>query len=284
MLQLNEILNQLVNFAQTSDLVTGVLLLGSMARKTVTPTSDIDIAFVLSKGSLSAPDLVKNIVDGVITLFFGSLRFHCLLSGPTKLALFLGEAYTKVDLFLAQDLAEVSLYLPWDLPPDRFILVDKLGTLQQDLSTNKALSAGDASTQSRNTSEQFNAEIDKLLYAFEAVSLDYARRDDYRFYFEYNIALHRLVRLICIARGFPEETFLPPNLGPRMLSASERTAFQELQGEMNLTHARDLLQRFLAFFFNLLDQEKGRIKLRHSTSSIREFCENLFHRDFKSGD
>ncbi len=284
MQSLNDILRQLVLFAQQNDLVTGVLLMGSMARETVTPTSDIDLAFVLSKGGPPAPEIVKNLIDRVLSLFYGSLRLHCILFEPTKLALFLGEAYTKVDLFLAQNIAEVSLYLPWDLPPDRFILVDKLGTLHQDLSTHKVLSAGDASIQSRNTSEKFNAEIDKLLYAFEAVSTDYARRDDYRIYFEYNIALHRLVRLICIGRGFPEETFLPTNFGPRMLSASERTVFQELQGEMNLTHARGLLQRFLAFFFTLLDQEKGKIKLRHSISSIREFCENIIHRDFKSGD
>ncbi len=281
---LSEILDRLVSFARKSDLVAGVILMGSMARKTVTPTSDIDLAFILSKGGPSGPDLVKHTIDGVLALFYGNLRFHCLLSGPTKLALFLGEPYTKVDLFIIQDVAEVSLYLPWDLPLDRFILLDKSGTLQQDLVTRKPPSAGDASTKAKNAAEQFNAEIDKVLYAFEATSLNYARRDNYRFYFEYNIALHRLVRLICIARGFPDETFLPPDLGPRMLSAAERAVFQELQGEMNLFHARDLLQRFMAFFFTLLDTEQGRFKLRHSISSIREFCDNILHRDFKSGD
>ena len=124
-------------------------------------------------------------------------------------------------------------------------------------------------------------EIDKLLNGFEAASAYHARYDEYRFYFEYNLALHRLVRILCIARGAPAKLYLPESFIDEVLSENERDQFQRLTGEMCWAQINALKRRFLDFLYGVLEEIQTTISssLRHTLPEIRTFCEYVYARD-----
>ena len=103
----------------------------------------------------------------------------------------------------------------------------------------------EASTAShtRDVSALIDEEIEKFLVSFEAASSAHRRSDGYRFYFEHNLALHRLARLVELARGGDSYLFLPRMVLSGRMTLAEQITFRSLHGELYLPEAAALKRR-----------------------------------------
>lgn len=201
-------------------------------------------------------------------------------NGPATF--WLDETLTKVDLLIASD----PEGLAWladspDIPPPRLTAV-----LDKD-SCCRAIVERASRPASRDTRQLVDEEIDKFVVAFEACSAAHRRSDAYQFYFQFNLALHRLARLVQLARGDPVYLYLPKMLLPSRMSFPEQLRWRELCGTMYLPEAHDAKRRLAAAFLEVVRELYHQLPGARSEVELTDFlnavlCRDLFFnvRDF----
>ena len=265
-----EVVEIVVNYAKANSHTRSLIALGSFARKDYHHYSDIDLALILEKDSSK-----NSISDELEDLFQKDLNFSLKTEPPYNLTLYLGEELLKLDLYLIEEFEEIEKYI-WGSctsNPINAILYDKLGWLEKKLMTLKP-------PNSVKTEIEIKNQINKFLYAFEAFSNAHRSSDGYRSYFEYNLALHRLVRIIYLMRGGRDFLFLPRKFVPDYLSPTEQNFFKQLNGKIYLRDVNSTKRRLLDFFYKILQELINKFTSHFNSMEIRRFCERIYERDY----
>jgi hypothetical protein len=267
MRHLSDLAAEVQRWATNAPNVRALLWYGTQALRTSTPFSDVDAALV-HQGS------AEEVVASLRQHLGPRVREAVALADRGEAALWVDESLTKVDLRLvASPHHLLGMARSLDVPAPRFVVaIDKDGQCGE-------LAAVAASPDRDVPGPIIDTEIDKFLIGFEAASNAHRRSDGYRFYFEYNLALHRLARLIELARGRGDFLFLPRLLLPKHLSLSEQLAFRELRGTIYLPEAAQLKRRLANCFLGIVEELAAAHSLRRPAPSIRPFLEAILRRD-----
>ncbi|MCE9635764.1 MAG: tyrosine-protein phosphatase [Planctomycetes bacterium] len=267
MRHLTQLADDVRRWAEGEDAVRAVLWYGTLALGRSSPHSDVDAA-VVHRGTAS--DVVAS-----LQRFLGDrVREVAFIASRGEAAIWVDEALTKIDLRTAgspDDL--VSMATSPDVPAPRFVVV-----LDKDGSCGEIAEAA-AAQLPRDLGALVNEEIEKFLVAFEAASNAHRRSDGYRFYFEYNLALHRLARLVELARGGDAYLFLPRMLLSGRMRRDEQERFRALHGELYLPEAAALKQRLVDAFLDAIDEVARRFAVRRDRDSLRRFLNSVLERD-----
>lgn len=249
--------------------VRAILWYGSMARGDTSAHSDLDVAVVLREET-DTTDIVRSCTD-----HFGHRVRDCShIESRGEATLWLDEPMTKVDLQLVctpESLAWLS-DSPDITPPRLVVALDKEGICG-------ALADRAARTVARDVKRVAVEEVEKFLVAFEACSAAHRRSDGYQFYFQYNLALHRLARLVELSRGEPVFLYLPKLLLPRRMSLPEQIRWRELRGTIYLPEANEAKRRLAAAFMETVVELGARVPLRRTSDDLRRFLEAVILRD-----
>ncbi|MHA1730849.1 MAG: tyrosine-protein phosphatase [Promethearchaeota archaeon] len=206
-----------------------------------------------------------------------------LLPNPPKGVLYTTQGLTKVEIFFVETLDQIRDFLPAGMSPGDFVLLDKEGAVRTELEKLNLLDPdGLLTTGKVDVTSRINEELFKIIYGFEACSSAQAAGDRYRSYFEYNLILHRLVRLVSLARGHLNRLYLPRNFTGKVLKANEIQRFLSLNGVLTGEKWDDLVGRFTSFLSGILDEieKKGNVKLAIPPSRAINFCQNLREREY----
>jgi len=243
---LDEAAGVLVRWAQADDCVRALFWFGAYARAEAGETSDLDVALLLREDADSDAAL-----DSIGAAFEGCLRYMAGARGSSRRVYWLGEEMVKIDVSAACSPEGLAwLADAHDVPPPRLQLACDRDDAGADLA---ARGAKPASADARSRAD---AEVEKFLVGLDACSRAHRDGDAYRFYFEYNLALGRLARLIQISRGGPEHLYLPRRVLANLLDGEERREFAALAGTMELGSAGPLSRRLAGNFLHVVDELK----------------------------
>ncbi|NMC04335.1 MAG: hypothetical protein GYA24_03945 [Candidatus Lokiarchaeota archaeon] len=251
--------------------VAGLILLGSVNRHDHDELSDLDLVCIMRN-----PSELPLLEEHLVAVHGNRVRLNCILESPKKLVIYIDDALRKIEIFLMTSLDDIIQYL---IEEDFScsVLLDKYGGISKQLNDLKEHYAV-----SRHTTKEdiVNGEIDKILYGFEAFSLANKRGDAYKAYFEYNLILHRLTRLIHVSRNKTRDLHLPPwILSNAYWSTAKMAEFQALQGCMDCADQNALKKRFLEFFAALLGDLNASVHLKRPVGLILSFLESVCKRD-----
>lgn len=269
MKHLRSLAADIVRWAKNEPSVDAVLWYGSVGRGDSTPASDLDTV-VLHAASAQPREVL-----GSLRQFLGDrVRFVSCAAGRPEATVWIDASLVKIDLHFGTDPEQFAwLADSPDVPAPRLVTaLDKSGR-------SRPLVERAAALLPRDPASLVNDEIEKFLTGFEAASAAHRRSDGYQFYFHYNLALHRLARLMELCRGNPVYLFLPKMLLSRLMPSPEQQRWRSLRGTLYLPEAnaakRQLAETFLAVFEEL----SRRCALSRSPDEVRSFLDAVIHRD-----
>lgn len=249
--------------------VRAILWYGSMARGDASAHSDLDVAVV------HAPDVRSGaVVDSVAAWFGGRVRYHTQLAGRPEATLWVDDSLVKIDLHMAVGVAGLAwLADSPDIAPPRLVAaLDKDGVCGN-------LVERAAARVPRELSALVDQEIEKFVVGFEACSAAHRRSDGYQYYFHYNLALHRLARLVELSRGQAVYLFLPKLLLSRRMSLPEQVRWRELHGTLYLPEANAAKRRLADAFIGTVEELASRCRVARSVPELRAFLDDIIARD-----
>jgi len=254
-------------WAANEDRVRALLWYGTQALGTFSPFSDVDAA-ILHRGDPA--EVVES-----LRLELGQRVRECVhVHGRGEAAFWVDDALTKVDLRLVADPNELhAMATSMDVPAPRFV-----AAVDKDQACGELLRLASLRGE-KNPVALVDGEIEKFLIGFEAASNAHRRSDGYRFYFEYNLALHRLARLVELARGNADYLFLPRMLLSGRLGHQEQIEFRDLHGVLYLPRAPEQKRKLAGVFLKIVRELASRLPLRRSIDSMASFLAAVQSRD-----
>jgi len=269
MRHLQSIATTLTDWASTDERIRALVWYGSFARGETTAHSDLDAAVIVR-----ADADITDIVDSCPRRFGSRLRNYTCSVTRGEATFWIDQVLTKVDLLIVSD----PEGLAWladspDISPPRLIIA-----LDKDNCCH-ALVERASRPVSRDARQLADEEIDKFIVAFEACSAAHRRSDGYQFYFQFNLALHRLARLVELARGHAVCLFLPKMLLPARMSLPEQLRWRELRGTMYLPEANDAKRRLAAVFLEAVRELYSQAPGARSADELADFLDAVLSRD-----
>lgn len=253
--------------------LNAALLMGSFARGTFTTRSDIDFSLWVEKDNFVAEDFILQMnlsLPGVKNIRFIALREKIAVYFPDcpKMELAISTDMNSLDkFFLGSEIEDKEKSIVFAKPEIAAALREHLSTIlsekKQGLDTSKKRLVKDL--------------VDKFIYEFENTSDMHRRSDSYRFYFDYNIALHVAIQLLYIAQGQIDFYFSPRNI-TKLFDKQHKEEFLELACSLYLPEANKKKRLLLDFFYNAL-----KLCGYHSEKEIEDiksFLEYVYQRDY----
>lgn len=253
--------------------LNAALLMGSFARGTFTTRSDIDFSLWVEKDNFVVENFISQLnlcLPGVKDIRFIALRekFVVYFSDCPKMELAITMQMSGLDKhFLGSEIEDKEKSIVFAKPEVAPALREHLDTIlfekKQGVNTSKERLVKDL--------------VDKFIYEFENASDMHRRSDAYRFYFDYNIALHVATQLLHIAQGRIDFYFSPRNI-TKFFDKQYKEEFLELACSLYLPKANKKKRQLLDFFYNaigLCDCHSEK-----EMDDIKSFLEYIYQRDY----
>jgi len=269
MKHLRDLADDLLKWGEAESAVEAILWYGSTGRGDSGPTSDLDTV-ILQSETASASDMFQSLLG-----FLGDrVQFSSFLPSRKEAKIWTDSSLTMIDLHFGDDperfawLADCA-----DVPSPRLVIGldkhDRCGNIVARASANLE----------RSVPDLLNEEVEKFLCGFEAASSAHRQSDGYQFYFHYNLALHRLARIIELLRGAPVYLFLPKHLLPKRMPLPEQKLWRALHGSLYLPEANELKRRLADRFLEAIQEAKSRFELDRLPTDAKQFIEAVLQRD-----
>jgi hypothetical protein len=250
---------------------------GGFSRGIVDDRSDLDVAFVMAS-TVDARQLHVDILRALGVLL-ETVEWSTHLARERRIVLWLAPDLLRLELHYAHDPAELSwLVDALDVPAPRVVAAwpPKDRTLDELIERAAlAIHPNDAGLRRERAEE----EVDKFVVAFEACSSAHARSDAYSFYFQYNLALGRLVRILQLARVGYDHLYLPRNLLAGSLSLPEQLEMRALAGSLYLPEATRLKDQLAQRFVSGVIEARAKLGIERDAEQLRGLLERIRRRD-----
>lgn len=275
---LHSLIGQIGQWSESAEGVRACFTFGGYATGKVDRQSDVDLAMVLESGILAPGDLLEamrrlTVAAGFETIWSAHYERDC------KLVLWLDPGAILLDITYAFD----AVGLDWladaaDVPPPR---LRPLWIPAEEELRQLVRKAQEPVSTGKHSRRRFLAEteIDKFLLSYDACSKNLFRGDSYGFFFQYNLALGRLVRLIQLCSTGSEFLYQPRNVLENLLTEQDRSCFQHLAGTLFLREGVPLKTRIAARFLQSLDEARSALGVRQKTAALQKLLEAIDSRD-----
>jgi hypothetical protein len=264
-------------WAEHSPAVRALFWYGGYGYGQLNPGSDLDLAVLLHSGTEISP-MAQELVS-TLGAVSGPVEYSVIDPQERRLTAWVGEALTKLDAVFGQTVEELSwLADARDVPPPRLTSAWPVQDPEVVALLRRAAQPI-PETEVALRQERSEREIDRFLIAFEACSAACAKSDAYTFYFQYNLALGRLARLVQLIRVGHRYLYLPRRLLSQALSPDEWRSFCLLSGTLQLSEARDRKRALAGAFLGAVAEARETLGVRRDTSALAAFLERVQRRD-----
>jgi protein-tyrosine phosphatase len=245
----------------------------------VWPESDLDLALLLRREC--DPAALAEALVGALHADGHGPRHWCMLRDERRIAVWVGAGPTRVDVVFGHHPSELAwLADAVDVPAPRLTPAWPVAERDDDVRSlllrasveHDPLDAGARRARAE-------AEIDKFLLAFDQCSSAHARSDAYAFYFHYNLALGRLMRVVQLVRAGLRHLYLPRNPLAGLMPVAEQLEYRGLAGTLYLPEALDRKRALAERFLAMVDEAREALGVAHDTVALRELLERVQRRD-----
>lgn len=269
-LTLTELAQRVTRWAGACPGVEALLFYGSFARRQAEPASDLDAALLMEPG-VSMTSIAASLEREFAAELTADRAGSCTLQDGRQRVYWLGPTRRKLDLLLCSQpeelrwIAEAS-----DVPAPRLVVASArpgaridslLASAQQEVNwTRDELRA------------RADLEVEKFLVSLDASYRASQLGDDYAAYFQYNLALHQLIRLIQLARGGACHLYLPRALITRHLDAAEAATLRTLAPGLNRSGLPAQALRLYRFFLDLVPELNDRLGCTRTVRELEQYA------------
>lgn len=252
---------------------------GGFGNGRVWPESDLDLALLLRPAC--DPAALTEALAGALETDGHGPRHGCLLPDERRIAVWAGSAPTRIDVVFGHH----PLELGWladavDVPAPRLTAAwpveegdeEVRALLLRASAEHDPLDAGARRTRAER-------EIDKFLVGFDQCSAAHARSDAYAFYFHYNLALGRLMRVVQLIRAGIRHLYLPRNVMAGLMPMAEQLEYRALAGTLYLPEALDRKRALAERFLAAVEEAREALGVDRDAAALRELLENVQRRD-----
>lgn len=269
----------LVEWAATHPGIRAGFWYGGFGNDQVWPESDLDLALLLRPAR--DPAALAEAMAGALQADGHAPRHTCVLPDERRIAVWAGAAPTRIDVVFGHHPAELGwLADAVDVPAPRLTAawpVEDGDDEVQSLLLRAAVEHDPLDAGARRARAE--REIDKFLVGFDQCSSAHARSDAYAFYFHYNLALGRLMRVVQLTRGGIQHLYLPRNVMAGLMPVAEQLEYRSLAGTLYLPEALDRKQALAERFLALVEEARETLGVRRDAMVLRELLESLQRRD-----
>ena len=254
--------------------LNAALLIGSCAKGTLTSKSDIDISLWIDKEVFDMGkfiSLLKESISGIEKILPIAMR--------GKIAVYFSDC-PKMELLIFSTIDGLDKHFLGSEIENRQenILFSRDGLTKEKLLSHLSKILLQKEEKAPYEKERIVRELaDRFIYEFENASSKHKRSDNYKFYFDYNIALQIAVQLSYIARGSMAHYYLPKNFSSSM-SNEKKEEFISLAGSLDLQEANKKKRLLLDFFYEAI--QNCNIHSKAETDDMKEFIESVYSRDY----
>ena len=272
---LHEVARAVGAWSRSDARVRACFWFGGYGTGEIHPGSDLDVALLLEAGA----DADRLVADLAHALEGFGVTHRVVLPGEQRATLWVGTQPTKVDVVLGRR-AEDLYWLAdaEDVPAPRFVSAWELSSTDgADLLARASAPREPTALEPRRLAAE--GEIDKFVVGFDACSAAHARGDAYAFYFHYNLALGRLLRVAQLTRAGRLHLYLPRDLLAATMTTEEQAEYHRLAASFSLPDGMDL-KRALADRFALVIREAREVLgVRRDPDVLRSFLAAIERRD-----
>lgn len=276
--RLAELAARIAGWSEAHSCVRGCFWFGGFCRGIVDDRSDLDIALVVGP-TVEAGQLHGALVSA-LDAWSEAVEWSTHLAHERRIVLWLAPDLFRLEFHYAYDPADLTwLVDALDVPAPRLVAAwpPKEPTLQALVERGAVTAGPDDARLRRQRAEE---EVDKFVVAFEACSSAHARSDAYGFYFQYNLALGRLVRILQLVRGGYEYLYQPRNLLAGRLSSAEQLDVRALAGSLYLPEAARRKNQLAERFVSSVTEAKATLGVERDVEQLRDLLERIRRRDF----
>jgi hypothetical protein len=271
---LSRLAQRVRTWAEQAPSVRALFWYGGYGYAQAGPSSDLDLAVLLRSGVE-----LSQVAEELLGALGSPVEYSIIDSQERRLTAWMRGELTKLDAVFARAVEELAwLADAGDVPPPRLTsawpvhepeLVDLLQRAERRLTP----------PDTGLWRERGEREIDRFLIAFEACSVAHAKGDAYTFYFQYNLALGRLARLLQLMRVGHRHLYLPRHFFTQVLDSGEREVFQQLAGTLQLSEAPERKRALAGAFLRAVGEAREGLGVRQEVSVLGTFLERLQRRD-----
>lgn len=271
-LYLENVAEKLVEWAKKEPDIHALFWYGSYGYNIMTPKSDLDTAWIISSTS-SLPDLILRLEENL------AIKFRIDRINEGRITLWVSEDYYKIDIVTGTKPSDLDwLANKDDVPPPRLVLAHK----KNSVDIGKLIERAQASIPEYDTKvicKDILNEINKFLVSFEDASAAHAKSDAYVQYFQYNLALGRLARLLQLEFGTRQYLYLPKNLLAGYMPQDLHTEFIELSGSLYLPDIHAKKVHLADFFMKTVNRLVKKFKFDFNVITSEIFLQKIIKRD-----
>jgi hypothetical protein len=252
---------------------------GGFGYREVWPDSDLDVALLLHPGC--DVSLLAHALTGALVAAGHDLRHHCLLPEERRIAIWLAAGLTRLDVLFGDQPTDLAwLAEAVDIPAPRLSAAWPVNDSDDEVRSLLARASAEQGPLDPDLRRaRAEAEIDKFLLGFDQCSSAHARSDAYAFYFHYNLALGRLIRLVQLTRAGVRHLYLPRNVVAGLMPLPEQAEFRALAGSLYLAEGLDrkrvLAERFLA----VVSEARAALGVRRDAQALGSLLGAVQRRD-----
>lgn len=264
------------NWAQKQSQVRALFWYGGYGYGRIFANSDLDVALLLYDKSIN--HIAQSLVE-TLEYFGEEIAHSIIILEDNRIAIWVGSSLIKIDIVVAYRTDDLQwLASAEDVPEPRLKLAYPVNDPEIELLIERASKPIDVNETSNRRSKA-EQEIKKFVIAFDACSNAHAKSDAFQFYFQYNLALGRLARIIQLTRDGYKHLYLPRQLLARLMSVEEQQKFKKLACSLYLPDALDLKKNLALFFFDTIDEAAKILAIKISIPEVKKIILAIQQRD-----
>lgn len=268
----SKIINRFNSFFRKNNDIKSAILIGSFGRNNPKANSDIDYQILVTKNFDK-----EQFLNEIQIIFSDDLKHFIYLQQKNKWCFYLTNNYILTEVFVCCKLSELNKYfLGSEIDnPEKAIVFDKTKNVKQHLLKQIKTKKNEFENIQKSKIE---AVIIDFQNRFESCSNAHSKSDGYKFYVLYSHAINSVVKMVYLCEGGTKHEYMPPNF---LTDYSYNLKLEiEKLGTMDLRFANAHKRKLLDLFNKYLPISIQKYNLEVDESSIINFLENIFTRDF----
>jgi len=252
--------------------ISSTILIGSFGRNTPKANSDIDYQILVNKKFNQ-----EQFLNEIQIKFSNALKHFIYLKQKNKWCFYLTEDYIVTEIFVCNELSELNKYFLGSeiSEPKNAIVFDKTNGVELHLKHQIECKVKEFKKEQKSKIEALVVDFQNR---FESCSNAHSKSDGYKFNVLYSHAINVIVKMVYLCEGGIEHDYMPPNFLTDY-GYNLKLGIEDL-GTMDMRIANTHKRKLLDLFKKYLPISIKKFNLKINQTSVINFLENIYVRDF----